>query len=151
MSRYAHALALEDSAQYRTDVGWGFQQHPVIVAERKKTDKTKSPKYRSAASESQAEFEKEFSLLVDQWTKDVQYTSSLTDMVAHDAYLKIISKGPRVVPLLLRELNVRPHFWFAALRAITNEDPVTEAERGDVQAMVDAWIGWGRERQYRQD
>lgn len=64
----------------------------------------------------------------------------------HPAYQQIIGMGPDALPLILRDLADEPAPWFWALRAITGEDPVPEAERGDVDRMVEAWLSWGMRR-----
>ena len=69
-------------------------------------------------------------------------------MVLHPCYQEIIAIGPRAVQLILEELKQEPDFWFWALRALTREDPVTEDMRGDVMAMREAWIDWGRKHAY---
>jgi hypothetical protein len=69
-------------------------------------------------------------------------------MVMHPAYQQIIGMGERVVPVLLRELERRPNHWFWALKAITRQDPVPDEARGDFDAMVGAWLRWGRTQGY---
>jgi hypothetical protein len=67
-------------------------------------------------------------------------------MTSHPAYRAITNMGDEAIPLLLRELETRPHFWFAALREITGEDPVKEQDRGHLENMRQAWLEWGREQ-----
>jgi hypothetical protein len=69
-------------------------------------------------------------------------------MAKHPAYQEIILMGQQVVPLLLAELRRDPDFWFAALRAITGENPVPPASAGKVKEMARAWIAWGKARGY---
>jgi hypothetical protein len=90
--------------------------------------------------------ERRFRELADEWQAAVAHLSSTTARVQHPAYREIIALGSAVVPLLLRELERRPNHWFAALRALTGADPVSPADRGDLGAMADAWIKWGKER-----
>lgn len=84
-----------------------------------------------------------FNALVKEWTEDVELVSSYEEMITHPAYQGIIALGKEAVPLLLRELKYRPHYWFSALRAITDENPVPEEKRGDLDAMASAWLEWG--------
>lgn len=84
--------------------------------------------------------------LGDQWLAETGAQSSLAKQYAHPAYQRIVGLGPAAVPLLLRELEAEPNYWFHALRAITGEDPVTQEARGNLRAMTDAWLAWGRER-----
>jgi len=52
--------------------------------------------------------------------------------------------GPAVVPILLDDLRKTKRGWFWALKHLTQVDPVREEDRGNVDKMIDAWIGWGR-------
>ena len=70
-------------------------------------------------------------------------------MAQHPAYRSIVEMGAAAVPLILRELERHPDHWFMALHEITSEDPVPEESRGDVKAMAEAWLTWGREKGYR--
>ena len=69
-------------------------------------------------------------------------------MVEHPAYQSIIRMGPAVVPLILRELQREPDYWFWALTAITGENPVPPEDAGDLDRMTDAWLAQGRARGY---
>jgi hypothetical protein len=60
-------------------------------------------------------------------------------------YQRIIGMGLPVVPLILEELRREPDQWFWALEAITDENPVPAEDAGNVRAMADAWIEWGRQ------
>lgn len=84
--------------------------------------------------------------LRDEWWQDIRVSSSLSDAVNHQAYREIISMGPKVVPIILRELQRRPNHWFYALSLITGEDPVKEEDWGRLVKMTEAWLEWGRER-----
>ena len=87
-----------------------------------------------------------FHELAEQWHDAMRFESSLSEIAGHPAYQAIIALGDEAVPLILRELHRRPAPWFAALKAITGFDAVTPAQRGDMQAMADIWIQWGRQR-----
>ena len=49
------------------------------------------------------------------------------------------------MPFILQELEQKPDHWFAALRAMTGEDPVTPEDRGQMDRMASAWVRWGKE------
>lgn len=87
-----------------------------------------------------------FQALTEWWREGVRFTSSLTEMVLHPAYQRIIGMGPAAVPLLLHELEERPDHWFWALSAITGADPVLPEQRGQVRMMADAWLRWAKEQ-----
>jgi hypothetical protein len=94
------------------------------------------------------ELEKEFLALAVLWKRGQGPGSSFHQMVTHPAYLRIISLGKPVVPLVFRELAREPDHWFLALSAVTGHDPVPPASRGDLKAMTDAWLQWGRQHGY---
>lgn len=89
-----------------------------------------------------------FECLVREWRADTQLISSTTSMILHKAYQEIIGLGPVVIPLLLRELQNKPDYWFAALKALTGVDPVAASDRGRLAAMTSAWLEWGRDQGY---
>lgn len=87
-----------------------------------------------------------FYSLAEAWRQDVRFTSSLTEMILHPAYQRIIGMGFEVVPFLLHELGRKPDHWFWALTAITGADPVPTEDRGKVRKMAEAWLRWGKEQ-----
>lgn len=97
----------------------------------------------------QAEIEKTFLRLADQWRRDTRGVSSTNELSMHPAYQQIIGMGDAVVPLLLRELERKSGQWFWALKAITREDPVPLESKGRTKEMIKFWLEWGREKGYR--
>lgn len=93
--------------------------------------------------------EGKFRRLADVWRAETAYTSSSSDLVSHPAFQEIVSMGPAVIPLLLRELENRTGHWHRALRRITGVDPVPPAERGNLAKTAAAWLGWGKEQGYQ--
>ena len=90
-----------------------------------------------------------FRNLAAQWHAESEFMSSLTEMVILPPYQRIIGLGREAVPFLLRELEREPDQWFWALQAITGQDPVDAADRGDLRKMSAAWLAWGRREGYR--
>jgi hypothetical protein len=92
--------------------------------------------------------EREFSRLSTEWKETTRHWSSVTKMVAHADYLRIIGLAAiskqEVERLLLQELRNEPDHWFAALTAISGEDPASP--ECDFDQSVDAWLKWGEER-----
>ena len=88
--------------------------------------------------------ETQFHSLADEWKRDCALLSSTSAMVAHPAYKAIIKLGPPAVPLLLRDLEQSSAHWFEALSAITGQDPVSREDWGNISAMRNAWLNWGR-------
>lgn len=90
------------------------------------------------------QIERKFLALAAIWRYRVGPSSSITQMVADPAYLQIIGLGRAVLPHLLRELARQPDHWFSALSAITGEGPIPTGAEGNLAAMTEAWLAWGR-------
>jgi hypothetical protein len=95
-----------------------------------------------------AETEREFRRLTEEWKASHGPRSTLKSMTEHPAYRAIIGLGEPAVPFLLEELARDPDWWFGALRAITGANPVRPEDRGNLEKMADAWIQWGRSHGY---
>jgi hypothetical protein len=88
---------------------------------------------------------------VDKWKAETQHWSSVTRMLAHPSYLRIVglareSTGNEIERLLLHELEANPDYWFYALTAVTGEDPVRPQD--DFDGAVHPWLEWGRRKGY---
>lgn len=92
------------------------------------------------------DIEQLFARLTREWEEATRFISSMTEMATHPAYQRIIGLGPAALPLIFRELRRNPDHWFWALKAITGEDPVPPATRGNLGGMTEAWLQWGTER-----
>jgi len=92
--------------------------------------------------------EARFRRLADRWRTEAEFCASVRDMAMHPAYQQIIGMGPAAIPFILRRLAARPDHWFWALKAITQEDPVKEEDRGDIRKMTRAWLEWGARNGY---
>ena len=91
--------------------------------------------------------EEKFYALVSEWRK-TRETGSSTDTIINDAYGQIVAMGWDVVPLLLQEVRKRSGHWFTALTWITGHDPVTPSMYGNIRAIREAWLQWGKENGY---
>jgi hypothetical protein len=90
-----------------------------------------------------------FRQLVAAWKSETGHLSSMRKAVGHDSYLRIIGLAKdsfeyEIERLLLCELESEPDYWFAALRAITGEDPVKPND--DFDDAVAAWLDWGKQK-----
>jgi hypothetical protein len=93
----------------------------------------------------------QFHKLTLDWHAERGATSSITEMAMCKSYLSIIAMGPAVIPLILRKMEDEgdePDMWFVALQALTHNDPVTDASRGDFKKMADSWLAWARRSGY---
>jgi hypothetical protein len=102
----------------------------------------------ATARTSGVELVERFRTLVDRWRKETAHISSISKLVMHPSYQRIIGMGPAVIPIILRELQRDPDYWFWALTSITGEDPVNPEDIGDIPKMAEAWLKWGRDHDY---
>ena len=68
-------------------------------------------------------------------------------MIRHPAYQSIIDIGAEAVPWLLERLAQSPDHWFYALNQITDAQPVQPEHQGNINAMAEEWIAWGKQNQ----
>ena len=101
-------------------------------------------KHQTNLEKSPAELQQVFSQLVEKWHDETGHLSSTLHKVTHPAYQRIIGLGPYALPLILRELQSRPNFWFWALKAISGEDPAQD--KNSIEDATEAWLQWGIER-----
>ncbi len=94
------------------------------------------------------ELRKKFSELAETWKEETKFLSSISDIIIHPAHMQIIAMGPKAVSLILNRLKEEADLWFWALNFITGENPVTQDIRGNVKAMSEAWLEWGRKNGY---
>jgi len=89
-----------------------------------------------------------FQAQVERWKADTEHYSSVTRMVMHPSYMRIIGMGPAALPLILHEMKDRPDHWLVALNAITGEDPAPDHSTFDEAVL--AWLKWGGEHGFLQ-
>ena len=85
-----------------------------------------------------------FGRLADRWHEDTDAISSPTRITGHDAYLKVISMGMPVVPLILQDLQERGGDWYKALRILTDANPVPPDHEGYPKKMKKDWLDWAQ-------
>ena len=84
-----------------------------------------------------------FRAMVSEWNRETEFTSSLTEIIDHPAFRRIVNSGREAIPFLLQELKKKPSFLAVTLREITGENPVPRTARGKVDEMAKAWLAWG--------
>jgi hypothetical protein len=96
--------------------------------------------------------EERFNALATVWKSETQLISKVSKRVLHPAYQKIIGMGEAAIPLILKDLSQNgPDDWFWALTAITDANPVTQEIAGNMSAMTEAWLQWGKKAGYLSD
>lgn len=112
------------------------------------TDENYNTGLKSKLESLNKELMERFNNLAETWENETVNLSSAQEIILHPAYQRIIGMGPGVIPLILKRLQKTPNFWFWALRALTDVEPVRESERGFLSAMKEAWLRWGEENGY---
>ena len=92
--------------------------------------------------------QEEFDTLALEWKQETAHLSSPSVIAGHPAYQKIIEMGQEAIPLILQDLKESKAHWFWALRVTARESPIRPEDRGDVDAITDAWLDWGRRHRY---
>lgn len=88
------------------------------------------------------ELDQIFSNLAKKWKDETGIYSVTKRRYAHPSYQAILQLKDGAVPLILRELQHQPDWWFEALKQLTNQDPVKAGST--FKEAVDAWIEWGK-------
>jgi hypothetical protein len=86
--------------------------------------------------------------LAAKWNEEIGAESSLTKITGNINYLRIISLGKPVVPLILKQLQHESAPWFLALSAITGELNIGKEHAGNFGKMAEAWLQWGSQNGY---
>src|SRR5262245_31368751 len=96
--------------------------------------------------------ERRFKRLARAWKSETELISKVSKRIIHPAYQKIIGMGEPAIPLILKDLSDHgPDDWFWALAAITDENPIAGDIAGNMAAMTEAWLRWGRNAGYLKD
>ena len=95
---------------------------------------------------SQAELKQLFEQLATEWHEETGGHSVTSRIVGHPNYLRIIGLGPRAIQLILRDLRENGGWWFAALKALTGEDPSGPGDATRYDELEKAWFHWAEER-----
>jgi len=88
----------------------------------------------------------QFDALVSIWKTKSRFMSDPIRMIELEEYQRIIKLGRDTIPLLLRELRQNPDHWFHALEQLTGETPVNLEHAGQIRAMADDWVQWGKQQ-----
>ena len=144
--------------EWKASSGWGTHNFNLVIdvdyrgrvvvwdVERPPSTSSTASKISSTIEDSLAQLE--FNILSKAWKEDTWYVSSPNRIAEHPAYQAIIEKGESILPMILRDLEKSHAQWFWALTSITNESPVLFEDRGNIEAMTEAWLAWGKEHQY---
>ncbi len=155
----AVAQKMQETESLPLDQVASFKERLTKLLEIHSGAPTRSPNSRSTGREKNnnslaqhlagaGPFQERFIELTKRWRSEVRTVSSTTERVLNSAYQDIIGMGRPVLPLIFRELEVNGGHWFWALRHITQENPASPEDAGNIQKITDAWLRWGREHHY---
>lgn len=82
--------------------------------------------------------------LLRKWQSETKHLSSPEEIRKNAAYRSLKGLGRIIVPLAIDELSREPSMLVMLLAEITGEQPFSRAQRGDLRAMTDAWLHWGK-------
>jgi len=87
------------------------------------------------------------SLLLQKFTGDTRWHSSVSFFKKHPAYPELVSQGRETADLILRQMaKGETHVqWFPLLKNILAIDPVLPQNRGKTKLMAADWIRWARD------
>jgi hypothetical protein len=91
-----------------------------------------------------------FRKLAQQWGDETGHLSSPNQKMLHPSYQAILGMGQEhreeIIDLLLRDLKENRRPWFWALSYLAQTNPITPADAGRMDRMIDAWVRWGQTR-----
>lgn len=96
--------------------------------------------------DSTPDLEREFNERAERWEKETSIHSSPGEKFLHADYIRIIAKGERVVPLILKRLESSKKDWLWALEHIVDEHENPAKGITNFRRAVDAWIEWGKSK-----
>ena len=85
-----------------------------------------------------------FQELADLWEEETLFFSFADRAARHPACREIVSMGEAAIPLILERLQSWAGEWFSPLEEITGINPVNPDDYGNVPAMTESWVEWGR-------
>lgn len=84
--------------------------------------------------------------LAAEWREATRLSSTMSDVLSHPAYLRIIALGWDAVPQVLSELERHGDPWALALQTITHTEVCAEGDAAE--DVREGWLRWGREHGY---
>lgn len=139
MTLWDNAIKLQAEHSPVIEVQW-ISRWPTVQYDPTSTTFSKNQTVATAM------FEKRFLEYAEKWERETGHLSSTTKRVMHPSYQSILGMGDSAIPLMLRDLQQTQRLWFWALTHITGENPVDPQDAGDLEAMTEAWIVWGKRK-----
>jgi hypothetical protein len=93
---------------------------------------------------SRSSIEDDFDSFALTWGIDNRHNSNAQLIAQHPSYQRIVGMGRDALPLIFKRMKKAHGHWFLALQAITGINPVKVDNRGDIPAMTNDWLDWGK-------
>lgn len=94
------------------------------------------------------EFYEFFQELRNAWLNDTAFESGYKNKINHPAYLKIVSMGELIIPILVEDMVENKTPWHYALVDITQKNPIREESAGRANKIIEDWHAWAKENNY---
>ncbi|MGD0733382.1 MAG: hypothetical protein ABR956_19115 [Terracidiphilus sp.] len=105
-----------------------------------------------SSKEPKSTLKERFSELAQQWGDETGHLSSPNQKMLHPSYQAILGMGQEhreeIIDLLLQDLKDNRRQWFWALSFLAQANPITPADAGRMDRMIDAWVRWGKTRKH---
>jgi hypothetical protein len=93
--------------------------------------------------------EDEFRTMVSEWNRGTAFVSSVSEIIGHPAFRRIVASGPESIPYLLEQLRSEPSYLVLALSEIMGVNPVPPGAAGRITDIAKAWLAWGEKNGLR--
>lgn len=84
----------------------------------------------------------------DRWYRETQHLSSPSQVMMHPSYQAVmgmaVNNEDEIIRLMLKDMRDSRRPWFWALSYLTKENPIKPNDAGRLDAMIKAWLTWGR-------
>ena len=114
-------------------------------------DKTWFPgESQTVSSNANQSTEKTFLQHAERWGRETAHLSSPSQIMMHPSYQAALGMAQdnkdAIVRLMLIDMRDKRRLWFLALSFLTQENPVEASQAGKLDAMILAWVQWGKRK-----
>jgi len=91
---------------------------------------------------SDGDFTGSFPAVLRRWKSETAFMSDPDMITEHPSFRAIVDNARIVLPLIIDELRSGASLLVWALEDATGERPYADQDRGNIEAMSEAWIAW---------
>lgn len=88
----------------------------------------------------------QFLLLAQKLQEETRFLSLKPQFQRLPTYQSIVAMGRQVLPYIFKELPQQGMLWCSILQDITQENPISPTQKGNVEATKQAWLQWAKEQ-----